>query len=171
MGVGKTTVSQLLVRELNATRLSVRGALTEVLNLGATATDRKTLQEEGARLDRRTKGRWLAEFLAERIELHHDLIVDSVRTKRQCLPVLEQISDSVLVYLDGNMDTRRERFIESAVSDPVKQSMPFDRASKYATEEDVVDLKPIAQLVIPTDSMTPAQVVDEIIRGLSLKRS
>lgn len=44
--------------------------------------------------------------------------------------------------------------------------MPFDRASRYSTEVEVVELKPIAQLAIPTDSLTASEVVEEIIRYL-----
>ncbi len=166
MGVGKTTVANLLASEINAVRVSVRQALAEVLGLGEAGGDRRTLQEQGSRLDRRTRGRWLADFLTERMEREEDIVVDSVRTKRQCLPVLELISDSVLIYLDGSVETRRGRFVESAALDSVKQSMPFDRASRYSTEVEVVELKPIAQLAIPTDSLTASEVVEEIIRYL-----
>lgn len=91
MGVGKTTVANLLASEINAVRVSVRQALAEVLGLGEAGGDRRTLQEQGSRLDRRTRGRWLADFLTERMEREEDIVVDSVRTKRQCLPVLELI--------------------------------------------------------------------------------
>jgi adenylosuccinate synthase len=169
MGVGKTTVAELLSARMGAVRISVREALINVLRLGPDGMDRRTLQEQGARLDRRTQGRWLAEFLLERMESENGLVVDSIRTSKQCLPILDQISDSALVYLDGSIETRRKRFVEASLLDPVKRSMPFDRASRYVTEEEVVQLKPIASLVIATDSLTSSEVVNEVISTLGIE--
>jgi RNase adaptor protein for sRNA GlmZ degradation len=160
IGAGKSSVARLLASELVGEVVSARLALEEVLSLDS--PDRRTLQELGARLDRRTKGRWLYEYLAERSEQGRSLVVDSLRTKRQTLPILENMPDSRLIYLDAGRGVRTKRFDLSARSDAVKRSMSFDLASKHPTERSVHDLRPLAHIVIETDDLDLPTTVREI---------
>ena len=162
IGSGKTTVARLLTEVVDGSTVSIRQALAEVL--GISASDREVLQRDGRALDQRTNGRWLCEFLLERIDANKEamVVVDALRTERQTLPVLAQVPGSHLVYLEASEAIRRQRFTLSAIDDPVKQSMPFDRAVSHGTEKDVVQLRALADLVIETDDMTAADVVTDL---------
>lgn len=160
IGAGKTTVAQLSIARWNWSLIAVRQALSDVLAVNP--TDRATLQERGAELDRRTNGRWLVEYIEFRIEESRGLVVDSLRTQRQTVPILERISGSLLVYLDARPETRRARFESSRLADPVKRSLDFSEATRHPTELEVASLRPMADLVIETDGLTADEVVAEI---------
>jgi cytidylate kinase len=161
---GKSAVSAALARATGGEVVRVREALADVLAIDG--TDRETLQREGAELDRASNGRWLLEYLERRLELTSTLIVDSMRTRLQTVPVLERSSGAVLVYLDAAPETRRRRFEGARLKDPVKRSMRFAEAMRHPTELGVVELRPLAHLVLETDSLTVDEAVVEIIRAL-----
>lgn len=157
---GKSTVAVSLANRMQGEVIRVRDALSAVLGVGI--ADRRTLQERGAELDRHTNGRWLMDYLEERLGGGTFLVVDSMRTKRQTLPVLEGIPDTILVYLEANGATRRQRFLSAAATDPLKRSMSLAEAMRHPTEREVSDLREMAHLVIETDAIDAEGVVDEI---------
>ncbi len=165
IGAGKTTIAELLAHIEGGEVVRVRQALVEVL--GLRNPDRKTLQEEGAALDQRTNGAWLVDFLFERLA-GSIVLVDSMRTERQTLPVLNHVPDAHLVYLQASVSTRRRRFSEAAANDPVKRFTSFERAMQHPTEQEVQKLRTIAEVVLETDEMTPEEVVSEVQRTLRL---
>lgn len=140
--------------------MRVREALSKVLAISV--NDRNRLQQEGAALDRRTNGRWLAEFLLETQDVQQELVVDSVRTERQTIPILERVPGAFLAYLEASSETRRRRFDESAAADPVKRSMAFAEAMSHPTEQEVTRLRGHANIIIETDDLTADAVVAEI---------
>lgn len=162
-GSGKSTVARALGRELGHAVIPVRQALSDIL--GVDPTDRGNLQRLGIELDRRTNGRWLLEYIARRLE-STDVVVDSLRTRRQTLPILEQEGGAFLIYLDARVDTRRHRFEASAMDDPVKRSLSFTEAMKHPTETEVFALRPMSHLTIETDGLTAEEVVREIVAAL-----
>lgn len=164
---GKTTVAEGLAEAFGAQHVRVRQALIEVLDIRT--ADRRALQVDGAALDRRTNGRWLLEYLQHHAERYDRVVVDSVRTRRQTVPVLEGFSDARLVYLDVTKETQAHRFALAAVSDPVKASMDLAKALSHSTEAEVERLRPLADLVVQSDDLTATETVDEIIRALRLK--
>ncbi len=159
IGAGKSTVARALATRRSWPVVSVRDALREIL--GVDPNDRASLQQRGAELDRRTNGRWLYEYLANRLE-STSLVVDSLRTRRQTLPILERIHGSFLVYLDARPETRHHRFELSARDDLAKRSLSFVEAMRHPTEREVVALRPMSQLVIETDGLTVGEVIAEI---------
>lgn len=165
IGSGKTTVGIQLADALSAQIVQVRQALVDVL--GLVNPDRRTLQEKGAELDRRTRGRWLLETLTERLEVADRLVVDAVRTERQALPILNSAIAATLVYLDATWNVRRDRYETSALADPVKAAVPFEAAMRHPTEVGVVRLRLSADIVLHTDDMTPAEVVQTITEELA----
>jgi hypothetical protein len=160
IATGKTAVAVELARRNQATLVRVRAALAEMT--GADPDDRAQLQMRGSDLDTRTAGRWLFEYVADRTEANSLVVVDSVRTRRQTLPILERIVDSRLYFLEAPEATRRQRYTEASLMDPLKASVPFDTAMNHPTEVQVVDLVPLADQVIETDSLSVDAVVDEI---------
>lgn len=168
IGAGKSAVAKQLAPAIDAAVVSVRQALLDVLGLHQ--PDRRTLQDQGARLDRQTRGRWLLEYLDARLEIDPGLIVDSVRTRRQTLPILEVLSDSFLVYLDAGRETRARRFASSARTDLVKRSMSFEDASRHPTERAVGQLRSLATLVLPTEELSVAESVAAIVDLIAGRR-
>ena len=157
---GKTTVAPLLAAALDASVLSVRQALVEMTDARLNRAD---LQRAGADLDRRTNGRWLVDYLAERTATE-SLVVDALRTRRQTEPVLRDVSGAYLVFLTAHDSTRRLRYKRAGLSDPVKRAATFDAAENHPTERNVVELEPLAHLVVATDELTPQQVVQECVQ-------
>jgi shikimate kinase len=163
IAVGKSSVGTALGERIGGSTVRVREALAEVV--GVKSPDRATLQEQGAQLDQRTNGRWLLEYI-ERRRSATPLVVDSLRTRRQTVPILEQVNGSRLVYLHADWRIRQERFNASREADPVKHSMGFDEAMRHPTEVEVRGLRPLAHVVIETDRLTVDQVVAELINAL-----
>jgi shikimate kinase len=166
IAVGKTTIAAALAERLDGRVVRVRDALAEVL--GRRLDDRGTLQRLGADLDRRTSGRWLAEYLAEAAESAPRLVVDSCRTRRQTEAVLERLPTSRLVYLDAHEDTRRARYALSAATDPIKAGSTYDAAVDHDTERLVALLRPLADTVVETDDLDTEQTVAELLSQLCL---
>lgn len=168
IAAGKTTYSLALASQLGATRLSVRQALLDAL--GAAELTRAELQRQGADLDQRTNGRWLLHLIHEQQDTAPNLVIDSLRTRRQTLPLLADLQSSVLIYLDAHDGTRRKRYEQAAFSDPVKATVTYTDAINHPTERQVTRLKPLAHLILETDDLTPAETVRETIRRLNLVR-
>lgn len=164
IATGKTAVGVELAERRHAGLIKVRQALGDVL--GIDVDDRQTLQRRGADLDRRTGGRWLRDYVDERWDPQRDLIVDAVRTRRQTVPVLEAMPQSRLVFLEAHEETRRARYAAAAVIDRVKASIDFDTAMHHPTEREVEKLRPLAHVVIATDDLAVAAIVDEVLSQL-----
>ena len=158
---GKSTVARGVADALAGEVVLVPRALAEVT--GVSVGDRVALQLAGAELDRRTNGRWLAEFLEQRGEFYVTSVVDSVRTRRQAVPILTGFPLAVLVYLDARPETRRHRFDLGRATDPVKRSLSFVEAMRHQTEIEVVELRPMAHLVVETDHLDVSYITAEIV--------
>ena len=65
------------------------------------AQDRKVLQAEGERLDKKTKGGWVLEELTEwsnQLKPESDVVIDSVRIKEQIHAIREAYGTKVITY-------------------------------------------------------------------------
>jgi cytidylate kinase len=164
IGSGKTTVAAALALALGGETVRVRNALADVL--GVSNSDRIVLQESGADLDRRTNGRWLVEYIERRLEFAPLIVVDSMRTRLQTVPVLESFPSAFLAYLDARPETRRQRFELAKQTDLVKRSLAWTDAMRHPTEAAVAELRPLAHLRIETDGLESDRVVSEIIAAL-----
>lgn len=164
IATGKTAVAQAVAERWPAQLVRVRQALADVL--GIDARDRVTLQREGADLDRRTRGAWLLNYLEDNQYGIGPVVVDSMRTRLQTLPVLDGLVDSRLVYLSAHESTRRRRYRRGAVNDPVKASVDFDTAMHHPTETEVAHLRHLAHLQIDTDELSVAEIAAMIVEYL-----
>jgi cytidylate kinase len=167
IAVGKTACASELSRLLSARLVTVRVALADVL--GVDARDRRTLQRLGADLDKRTAGRWLKEYIEEHREPDSSVVVDSLRTLRQTVPLMDFYVDARLVYLEAHEETRRQRYAEASPTDPVKASVGFDLAMHHVTEQEVVALRSMADVVVETDELDPSQVATVALEALGLR--
>ncbi len=113
-------------------------------------------------------GRWLLHMINEREEFTPSLVIDSLRTRRQTLPLLDNLSSCVLIYLDANDGTRRQRYAHAAASDPIKATVSYVDAINHPTEREVVHLKPLAHLALDSNDLKPGEAVTEAINQLGL---
>ncbi|HEX9766448.1 MAG TPA: RNase adapter RapZ, partial [Nitriliruptorales bacterium] len=128
------------------------------------------LQKEGANLDERTKGRWLLHYVQRELERSARLVVDSGRTRRQVEPILEEIVESRLVFLNASDEARRHRYHVAARSDPLKRNVSFVEAMDHDTERRATDLKSMAHVIVDTDGLGPEVVLREVEARLGLER-
>lgn len=163
---GKSAVATELAERYHARVVRVRDALAATL--GIASTDRHRLQVQGAELDVRTNGRWLAEYISEAAEASF-LVVDSMRTVRQTALLL-RVTDSALVYLDASEANRMDRYaLAAARGDNLKASIPFARAMQHPTEIAVVELRRMASIVISTDDMSVTDAADVLEVELNIR--
>jgi RNase adaptor protein for sRNA GlmZ degradation len=103
------------------------------------------------------------DYLVERLDTDaRPLVVDSLRTVRQTEPLLLHVPGACLIYLDAHAATRRQRYGAASESDPVKRSAPFDEAMNHPTEQQVIELRSLADLVIDTDDLAIGDIADAI---------
>src|SRR4030043_297678 len=76
--------------------------------------DRKILQAEGERLDRKTRGRWVLEEIREwsnQLSPGSDIIIDSIRINEQIQAIREAYGPIVIhVHLTAPSDELEQRF-------------------------------------------------------------
>lgn len=164
IAVGKSAVANELAAQRPTTLIRAREALAAVLGIGP--DDRQRLQALGADLDARTAGRWMRDYIQEQHEPGTSLVVDSLRTRLQTIPVLDSLVDSRLVYLQAHEETRRARYATASAHDPVKASVPYDTAMHHPTETGVGELVPLAHLVVETDDLDVAEVAGVVTKSL-----
>lgn len=164
IAVGKSSVAREIVTRTGGILSSARSALTESIPLGHPT--RRSLQILGQSLDDKTNGSWLFEYVASRHEPEATHVVDSVRTMAQVNAFAEADEFSYLVYLAASVETRRARYSRALGSDPLKAKGAFDTSSDDHLEQRVGRLQPRADLVVPTDHMTPSEVCRRIVEQL-----
>lgn len=169
IAVGKSAVAAELANRTGAHWLKVREALA--VTLGVSATDRSALQKYGRELDKRSNGAWLVDYVGVHVGFADLIVIDAVRTVRQARPLLRMAWSAPVIYLTAHEATRRERYARAAATDPLKASVSFDVAMHHITEREAIRVESLADLVLPTDDLSPAAAVDEILTAFpSLNR-
>ena len=172
IGAGKSTLAQGLVERFGARRLSSRELL--LARLGATAGDRRSLQEAGAALDRETGGRWLADsvkaLLAPRERPVRPLVVDSVRVPSQVEALRGALGFRLLhVHLSAPEPTLAERYARRRARMAVDaEGTSFEAARADATEQGVEALAGLADLTFDTRRHPPEAVLVQVASLLGL---
>lgn len=167
IGSGKSTIARLLAQHLDAQLIEVRTALAKTTE--TSASDRGSLQIRGAELEARTQGRWLADYIASHTE-REIIVVDAVRTVRQVAAIQSRFEEVFIAFLDASIRTRRARFEAGRRVDPVKLSSSFDEAMSHPTEVGVAAVKPIADLVLDTETLDAQATVERIADGFETAR-
>jgi adenylosuccinate synthase len=134
--------------------------------------DRKVLQAQGERLDRKTRGRWVLEELREwsnQRETDSDVIIDSVRIAEQIQAIREAYGPIVIhVHLTAPVEDLEERF-----NDRRKQGRELDfkysEVRENPTEKQVEELAKIADIVINTKRCTEQDVLIRTVSHLKVR--
>ena len=164
---GKTTLGNILVErygfELQKTRDLIKVAQQ-------TELERRALQLAGDALDRKTKGRWVADALGRKLlDLPADvtILVDSVRIKEQVEAIRQAFGPRVThVHLTAPQPELARRYRRR--SKHLKELSSYEEVRANETEHNVDNLKEIADVVVDTHRSTSEQVVVRVAARLGL---
>ena len=164
---GKTTLGDTLVErygfKLQKTRDLIKATKKTELERGA-------LQLDGDVLDRKTKGRWVANALGRTIlDLPPDvtILVDSVRIEAQVKAIRQAFGPSVThVHLTAPLSELARRYRRRTKH--LRELSTYEEARANETERNVDNLKQIADVVVDTRRSTPDQVVVRVAAQLGL---
>ncbi len=134
--------------------------------------DRKVLQGQGERLDRKTRGRWVLEELREwsnQFNPAFDVIIDSVRIAEQIQAIREAYGQTVIhVHLTAPIDELEQRFNQRRQQGREKD-FKYSDVRENPTEKQVEDLARIADIVIDTKRCTEQDVFIRTISHLKVR--
>lgn len=134
--------------------------------------DRKVLQTQGERLDRKSRGRWVLEELREwsnQLNASSEVVVESVRITEQIQAIREAYGPIVIhVHLTAPFDELEQRFNKRR-----KQGRELDfkysEVRENPTEKQVEELAKIADIVIDTKRCTEQDVLIRTVRHLNVR--
>ena len=128
--------------------------------------ERRTLQEAGELLDKRTGGDWVAQDLAKKtLDLPDDAsaVVDSIRITDQVAELRKVFGSRVIhVHLTAPPEELDQRYRNR--KSRIKELSSYDEVKANATEKQVESLRKIADIVIDTHRCT---AIDVLIRATS----
>src|SRR5947209_1876311 len=112
IAAGKTTLCDELVRRFGFSVFKTRELIQELLK--DVATERGALQKAGESLDQRTKGEWIAQSLARKVQElgpHGNVVVDSIRIKKQIDGVRRAFGAQVVhIHLTAAEEILKKRY-------------------------------------------------------------
>ena len=134
--------------------------------------DRPSLQRKGNELDRKTDFGWIADHVARSIrpgDGDSPVVLEGVRKPQQIDRILSRIGHRHVrhVHLSVDRATQKERFEASKCDKDA--DLPFETAIKDASERQVGKLAAKADIVIPTERHTQADVFYRVSARLNLQ--
>ena len=136
------------------------------------AQDRKVLQTEGERLDKKTRGRWVLEELIEwsnHLDPGSDAVIDSLRIKEQIQAIREAYGAKVIhVHLTAPLDELEQRFNKRRQQGREKD-FQYSEVKADPTEKQVEDLADIADVVVNTKRCTDQDVLIRTMSYLNIR--
>jgi adenylosuccinate synthase len=134
--------------------------------------DRKVLQAEGERLDKKTRGRWVLEELLEwsnQLNPGSDVVIDSLRIEEQIHAIREAYGAKVIhVHLTAPFDELEQRFNKRRQQGREKD-FQYSEVKANPTEKQVEDLADIADVVINTKRCTEQDVLIRTMSYLNIR--
>lgn len=175
-----------LAKTLQEPRFGVHRIKTQNIIVEQTGVDRerRSLQEEGERLDRETDGAWVARALAQRVTAAQSavsdlageswILVDAVRIPQQIVHIRQAFGSRVVhIHLTASREelTRRHGrpHEENEDSQPAMIELPtYEAVAANPTEARVDELADLADIVINTERSTKKDVVARAAAQLGL---
>jgi len=134
--------------------------------------DRKVLQAQGERLDRKTRGRWVLEELREwtnQVKSGSEVIVDSVRIAEQIQAIREAYGPIVIhVHLTAPINELEQRFNKRRKQGKEKE-FNYSEVKENPTEKQIENLAGIADIVIDTKKCTEQDVLIRTVSHLKVR--
>lgn len=168
---GKTTLTRQLESSFDAVAFKTISFLRA--RGQKIALTRNALQEFGESLDRRTKGRWVADDLREQIEAIDDheekvIVLDSVRMLGQVDSIRQAYGRRVFhVHLDAALPELEKRYGKRKATE-IKELDSYAQVQRNPTEARVPKLQDVADVVIQTDRCTEKDVLVRVASHLGL---
>lgn len=154
---GKTTLSRGLADRFKMLPIKTRDLLVERLGEGR-PTQRKDLQAEGDRLDRRTSGQWVLEELNRRLRQTDEdatVLVDAVRILAQIDAIREAYGSIVThIHLTAPQEVLAKRYNETK-----SDTLGYEEVSRNRTERRIDMLQDPADVVIDTNRCNEEDVL------------
>jgi adenylosuccinate synthase len=168
---GKSTLAKGLAERYDISILKTSEILKKRVrrDLGQ---DRKVLQTQGERLDRKTRGRWVLDELREwsnQVKSGSEVIVDSVRIAEQIQAFREAYGPIVIhVHLTAPADELEQRFNKRRKQGREKD-FTYSEVRENPTEKQIEDLARIADIVINTKRCTELDVLVRTVSHLRVR--
>lgn len=168
---GKSTLAEGLAYRFNMTVLKTSVLLQRRVT-SELAGDRKVLQAEGERLDKRNRGRWVLDELTKLISqnpLITELIIDSVRIEEQISAIREAFGSIVIhVHLTAPMNELEQRYYKRRETGREKD-FKYSEVKENKTEKQIENLAKIADIVIDTKRCTEEDVLIRTVSHLRIR--
>ena len=132
--------------------------------------DRSRLQEEGDRLDARTRGRWVLDELTKELPGLADevVVLDAVRTKDQIEALRNSFGSIVThIHVTAPMEVLRKRY-DVRRKRGQTDMVDYDQVRQNQTEKQVEGLQSVADIVIDTNRCTNSDVLVRAASHLNL---
>jgi adenylosuccinate synthase len=166
IGSGKTTLAQGLEQRYGMRRVRTRDLISR--RFGPDAT-REALQRQGEKLDKRTKGRWLADDLGAIVtsdQIVKAWLIDSARRLEQIEGIRAAFGVGVVhIHLTASVETLDGRFQRRRAAGEAES---FAIASADPTEAQVETLAEHADILINTERTGPDGVLTRAAARLGL---
>ena len=132
--------------------------------------DRANLQQEGDRLDVRTRGRWVLEELTKELPAQADevVILDSVRTWDQIEALRGAFGPNVThIHVTAPLEVLQKRYDQRRKRDR-RDLAEYEQVRQNQTEQHVDSLRDVADIVIDTNRCTNEDVLVRAASHLGL---
>jgi adenylosuccinate synthase len=135
-------------------------------------SERGALQKGGEALDHKTRGEWVAQALARKVQelgTTANVVVDSVRIKKQIDGVRRGFGVQVVhIHLTASPDILEKRYEARRRNARIKELPSYADAMKDPTEKGVETLRKHADVVIDSGRCTEADVMVRVASRLGL---
>lgn len=166
IAVGKTALVKEFETRFGARKVSTRQLLLQELD----GAGREQLIELGLKLDKDTKGRWVADAFREAAGTDFNgapWLIDAVRTPDQVKHFRDLFGDRVVhIHLDAPIETLRQRYADRPAG--INEFGNYDEAKLHGTEQNIGELASIADRVLETDRNDPPSLLAQAVGGLQL---
>ncbi len=168
---GKSTLAKGLAEHLNMHVFKTSELLQKKVRSDL-RTDRKVLQVQGERLDRRTRGRWVIEELEEISRRNNgvdEVIIDSVRINEQIDAIREAYGPKVIhVHLTAPFEELEHRYNQRKKLGKERNFL-YSEIRENPTEKQVETLANTADIVIDTNRCTEYDVLIRTMSHLNIR--
>lgn len=165
---GKSTLGTLLHKEHKAVLFKTNQLINALMP--SVPNERKALQEAGEALDKRTRGEWVGQALARKVQdldEHSIVVVDAVRMERQIESIRKAFGPkAVHVHLTASSTELQQRY--SRRKGKIKELSAYQDVRESQTEDQIEVLKEVADIVINTNRCTDKDVLVRVAAQLDL---
>jgi adenylosuccinate synthase len=169
IAAGKTTLCDELVSRFEFGVFKTRELIQELLK--NVPSERGALQKAGEALDRKTKGDWVAQSLAKKLQQLelNNVIVDSVRIKSQIIGLRRAFGSRVVhIHLTADEGILAKRYNARIRTARIRELPSYEEAREDPTEKGVEGLGDFADVVIDTGRCTEFDVTVRVASRLGL---